>query len=281
MMRSAKLSVGKRTDLLDRIQGALRLASPIRKIREYLNVCRFYWYHKYVFGVTNTKFDITYTVFRESFLGDHYNIRRFLDNIGSSDEICFIDIGRNHGFVFYYTMYHIMRTQFPVSIINYYGIEPAPLKFVYFNFHDYLSQRGIRINYNIIDRAVVFNQEPSVVLKYGENNFGNFNVSGSNYAEKMASKQSRFEYVELVVETIQLPEIIRIIESNVNRNAIIVKIDCKNRTDYMFMEILDMLSKRKVNYLISCEQDGSSGRDVSVYVKKGHRVLSASNTIQD
>jgi hypothetical protein len=45
------------------------------------------------------------------------------------------------------------------------------------------------------------------------------------------------------------------------------------------MEILDMLSSRKINYLVSCEHDGSSNRDVSAYAKKDVNVLSASNTV--
>jgi len=120
-----------------------RLVRPLQQIREYFQVCQYYWYHKHVFSITNTKFDISYCVFRESFLRDIYGIRRFLNNIDSSDKLLFVDIGRNHGFVFYYTMYHIMRTKFPVSVVDYYGIEPSPLKFVYFNYHDYLSKQGI------------------------------------------------------------------------------------------------------------------------------------------
>jgi len=242
-------------------------------------VIKYYWYHKRVFGVTNTKFDISYRVFLESFLNDQYNIRKFLTSLGKSNEIFFLDIGRNHGFVFYYTMYHIMITNFHVCIINYYGIDPSPLKLVYFNFHDYLSKHGIKLNYNIIDRAIVFNHEQKVILKYGENNFGNFHVLGSNYAKNSASRQSDFEYVNITVETIQFSEIVKIINRNINSDAIIVKIDCKNRTDHMFMEILDMLSPRKINYLVSCERDGSSDRDVSSYAKKDVNVLSASNTV--
>jgi hypothetical protein len=157
-------------------------------IHKVLGPARYYWYHKWVFGVTNTKFDISYCVFLESFLNDQYNIRKFLKSICNSNELFFLDIGRNHGFVFYYMMFHIMKTKFPVSIINYYGIDPSPLKFVYFNFHAYLSKHGIKLNYNIIDRAIVFNQEPKVILKYGENNFGNFHVLGSNYANQSACK---------------------------------------------------------------------------------------------
>ena len=59
----------------------------------------------------------------------------------------------------------------------------------------------------------------------------------------------------------------------------IIKIDCKNRTDYMFTKFLDVLSGLSVNYLISCEHDGSSDRDVSRYMKKGGGVLTVANIV--
>ncbi len=163
---------------------------------------RFYWFHKHVFGITNTKFDISFRVFCQSFVNDQYNIRNFIDAVRSAKELFFLDIGRNHGFVFYYAMYYIMKTNFPVSVIHYYGIDPSPLKFVYFNFHDYLLKRGIKIHYHIIDRAVVFNADRKAILKYGENNFGNFNILGSNYADNNVTQQANFEYVEINVDTI-------------------------------------------------------------------------------
>lgn len=259
------------------IHGFLRRA---RKCWHHLfSITKYYWYHKIVFGVTNTKFDISCCVFRESFLNDQYGIRKFLKGIGSSSNILFLDIGRNHGFVFYYMMYYIMRTNFQVSVVNYYGIDPSPLKFVYFNFQDYLSKRGIKINYHIIDRAVVFAGEHHAMLKYGEGNFGNFHVLGSNYAQNSAARQSDFEYVNIIVETIHFCDLLKIISDNIDCNSIIVKIDCKNRTDYMFTAILDMLSVHKINYLVSCERDGSCNRDVSAYAIKDANVLSASNTV--
>lgn len=263
------------------------LKKAIRRFSQIPYVIRFYWYHKFLFGITNTKFDISYCVFRESFLEDQYDIRKFLDQLGSCKELLFLDIGRNHGFVFYYTILYLVKRNIQIPVINYYGIDPSPLKFVYFNFHEKLAKSGIHINYNLIDRAVVFNNEPTVTLKYGEGNFGNFNVAGSNYSQKQAAVQSKFEYVQINVETIRFSELLDIVDRNIHSDAMIVKIDCKNRTDYMFTKFLDMLSGRSVNYLIACESDGSSERDVSAYVKKGGRgvltvanIVSASQTVQ-
>jgi len=180
-------------------------------------------------------------------------------------------------FVFYYTMYYLMKNNFRFSSIKYYGIDPSPLKFVYFDYFKYLSKHRIKISYNIIDRAVVFNNEQSVTLKYGENNFGNFNVSGSNFERQLQPIQSRFEYVEIAVETIQFSEIQEIIKDNIDADAVIVKKDCKNQTDRMFVDVLDMMSECNSNYLVSCERDGSSDRDVSAYAAKGANVLTASN----
>jgi hypothetical protein len=171
-----------------------------------------------------------------------------------------------------------MMTNFPVSIINYYGIDPSPLKFVYFNDTEYLRAANLQVNYHLIDRAVVFdNCAKWVTLKYGEDNFGNFNVAGSNYARKLSTMQSNFEYVEINVETIKFVEVLELIKKNIDGNAIIIKIDCKNRTDYMFTECLKLLSGRNLDYLLSCEQDGSSDSDVSEYASKEAQVLSASN----
>ena len=219
---------------------------------------KFYWFHRHVFGITNTKFDISFRVFCQSFVNDQYNIRNFIDNVGSAEELFFLDIGRNHGLVFYYAMYHIMKTNFPVSVIHYYGIDPSPLKFVYFNFHDYLLKRGIKIHYHIIDRAVVFNADRNAILKYGENNFGNFHILGSNYANHAIAHQANYEYVEISVDTVPFSDVLEIIKKHIANDVIIIKIDCKNRTAYMFSRILDLLSSSKTNYLISCERDESA-----------------------
>ena len=106
------------------------------KLAKYRYLPQYIWYHKLRFGVDKTKFDISFCVFIESFINDQYGIRAFLSKLRTAREVCFIDIGRNHGLVFYYAMYHIMKHDLPVKVVNYYGIDPSPLKFVYFNFHD-------------------------------------------------------------------------------------------------------------------------------------------------
>ncbi len=251
----------------------LALGFRLRKLMRYQHLLAFYWYHKILFKITNTKFDISFCVFVESFIHDQYGIRTFLAQLPSSRELTFIDVGRNHGLVFYYTLYHIMKRDAPVSVIHYYGIDPSPLKFVYFNFHDYLARKGIKVHYHIIDRAVVFNREKTVKLKYGEDNFGNFNVTGSNYDEKMASKQSRFQYVEIEVETLDFEELKAIVRKHLYSDTKIIKIDCKNRTDYMFSHLLDMLSAEKLNYMIAAEHDGSSDCDVTRYLSPDKAIL--------
>lgn len=254
----------------------LALQYHIGKLFKYRHLPHYLWYHKRVFGVSNTKFDITFCVFRESFLKDQYGIRDFLGRQKAAREITFVDLGRNHGLVFYYMMYHIMRSRFPVSVINYYGVDPSPLKFVYFNFHEYLKTNAIKINYIIIDRAVVFDDARRVTLSYGEKNFGNFHVSGSNYATRAADKQSRYEYIDITVDAIPFADIKAIIADHSGSDAVIVKIDCKNRTDHMFTEVLDLLADKPVSYLIAAEHDRSSDRDVSQFVSSDGAVLTTS-----
>jgi len=251
-----------------------------RQVKEAPSRLKFYWFHRHVFGITNTKFDISFRVFSQSFVNDQYYIRNFIDNVGSAEELFFLDIGRNHGFVFYYAMYHIMKTNFPVSVVHYYGIDPSPLKFVYFNFHNYLLKAGIKIHYHIIDRAVVFNADRNAILKYGENNFGNFHILGSNYADQAVTHPANYEYVELKVDTISFADVLEMVKKHIAKDVIIIKIDCKNRTAYMFSRILDLLSSSKTNYLISCERDESADRDLSAYARTGFNVLSASNVVR-
>ncbi len=249
----------------------------LSRLYRYRYLPQYFWYHKRRFGIDNTKFDISYCVFLESFLGDQYGIRAFLDTVPQAREISFIDAGRNHGLVFYYTMYHIMTRGLPVKTVHYYGIDPSPLKFVYFNFHDYLRRNGITVHYHIIDRAVVFDGEPHVTLRYGENNFGNFHVAGSNYAQKKAIQQVRLEYVDITVETMQFSELQALIAANADKDALIVKIDCKNRTDQIFADSLAKLSAHGGNFLLAAEADGSSGQDLSRYRRAGGDVLMASH----
>lgn len=241
---------------------------------------RYLYYHKLLFRITNTKFDISFCVFRESFVADQYGIRRFLRALRASEDIFFLDLGRNHGFVFYYAMYEIMKSGFDVSTVRYFGIDPSPLKFVYFNFHDALAKRGIDVRYHLINRAVVFNDERIVRLKYGEDNFGNFHVSGSNYDKWARRRPQRFEFVELAVETLPFAAVKTLVRENAGSGALIVKIDCKNRTEVMFAEILDILRDRAAPWLLSAERDGSAagaGHDVAAYARPGAKVLTASN----
>lgn len=254
----------------------LALQYHIGKLFKYRYLPHYLWYHKLRFGVNNTKFDITFCVFRESFLRDQYGIRSFLDRMTTAPTLTFVDLGRNHGLVFYYMMYYIMIREFPVKTINYYGVDPSPLKFVYFNFHDWLRQRGIAIHYHIIDRAVVFDDAAAVTLSYGERNFGNFHVAGSNYAERVAHRQSRYEFVDITVDTIRFDEIIEIVRSNLDSDAMIVKIDCKNRTDHMFGEIRDVLDAAAIDYHIAAEHDRSSTRDLTRFRSADGAVLVAS-----
>ncbi len=258
----------------DFVSKVIRRIHKISSLR-YLPV--YWWYHKIKFGITNTKFDISWCVFKESFIDDQYDIRRFLDVVKQANNLFFLDLGRNHGFVFYYTMYHIMRTGFSTSVINYVGIDPAPLKFVYFNYFTFLRNKNIQINYFLIDKAIVFDDESHVKLKYGEKNFGNFNINGSNYAQRFSSIQSRFSFVEITVETIDLNKIKEIVINHKNSDAMIVKIDCKNQTTRLFLAMLDILSDFDKPYLIACEKDSSGDKDVSSYIKPSFNVLTMSN----
>lgn len=242
-----------------------------------LRILPYLWYHKVRFGITNTKFDISFCVFEESFLNDQYGIKKFLSQIEHSSQLTFLDLGRNHGLVFYYAMHHIMTHKIPMSRIDYIGIDPAPLKFVYFNHHDYLRDNGIAINYLLMQKAIVFDGSESVKLKYGEGNFGNFNVAGSNYDRKLKALAARREFVEIEVETMQAAQIYDFIEAGKQSDTLIVKIDCKNRTEVLFAEALARLEGAEMNYLVACEQDGSAERDLSHHAVPGQRVLRASN----
>lgn len=252
-------------DTVQRIVGNLA-----RRLKYYRHVPAYLWYHKIRFRITNTKFDISYCVFRESFVGDQYGIRRFLDRIGKSDTLFFLDIGRNHGAVFYYALHHVDEAKIPVSKIVYYGIDPAPLKFVYY-------PGGPPVEYHLIDKAVVMNDAKVVRLKYGEGNFGNFNVSDSNYEKRKRGQQERYEFIEINVETFALEEIIDLIRNNLAADAMIVKIDCKNQTDRIFMDVLDILSNRNSPYLVASERDGSAGSDVSRFAVNDWNTLVTSN----
>lgn len=246
-----------------------------RRFKKRTDLLKYYWYHKRVFKITNTKFDISYCVFKESFLNDQYNIRHFLNEVKSAEKLFFMDIGRNHGFVFFYTMYHIMKSGFKVSEINYFGIDPSPLKFVYFNYFDFLKNNDITINYNIIDRAIVRNEEEFVRLKYGEDNFGNFNVNGSNFEKKLSDLQTKRSFIELNVQAISIAEVKKIIKENLT-DATIIKIDCKFETSKMFKEFRELLHNENRPLLISAEKDDDiEGNEPFDF--KDQNVLSYSN----
>ena len=256
------------------------MVAKMRKILTYAPMLLpYFWYHKVVFGIANTKFDISFCVFRESFLADQYRIREFLGKQKSADELFVLDLGRNHGFVFYYMMYFIMKSGFEVKKVNYYGVDPSPLKFVYFNYFKFLRHRNLEINYFLIDRAVVFDESTHARLKYGENNFGNFNILGSNYQKNLDHAQSRFEYAYINVETISMDSVKSIVAEHMHSDALVAKIDCKNRTDCIFADLLDMMADRHGPYLISCEKDGSSDRDLSRFAHQNSRTLCASNIL--
>lgn len=252
-------------------------SKAMHRLASYRYLPQYWWHHKVRFGVTNTKFDISWLVFSESFIKDQYDIRRFLDRAKHADTLFFLDIGRNHGFVFLYMMDYIKRSGFKAKVVNYVGVDPAPLKFAYFNDFEFLRQHGIQINYHLIDKAVVYSDHKHVKLKYGENNFGNFNVDESNYARKRAALQNRFSYIEINVETLNLDEIRNIVRENKSSDAMIVKIDCKNQTTRLFTETLELLGDYDKPYLIACEKDASGDRDMSIYAKPGFNTLTHSN----
>jgi len=251
-----------------------------RRFGSYRYLPLYWWFHKHKFGITNTKFDISWCVFQESFIQDQYDIRRFLDAVKRANNLFFLDIGRNHGFVFYYTMYHIMRSSFHVPVINYVGIDPSPLKFVYFNYFSFLREKNIEVNYFLLDKAVVFSDEKYTKLKYGEKNFGNFHISESPLAQKMASRKNRYSCVEITVETIGLNELKNIVGGHKASDAMIIKIDCKNQNARLFFEMFDLLNGHTDPYLVACERDDSGDREVESYSKPGHNVLRVSNVFK-
>ena len=92
----------------------------------------------------------------------------------------------------------------------------------------------------------------------------------------MASYQSCYEYIDINVETMRFDEVKMFLSESAEYDALITKIDCKNRTDYMFMEFLEIFSQYTKNYHLACEHDGSSDRDVSMYAASHDGVLTKS-----
>lgn len=208
------------------------------------------------FGVTNTKFDISFCVFRESFLQDQYHIRDFIDRVDRPGRIGMVDLGRNHGFVPYFLLDHI-AARTTVEAMDYVGIDPAPLKFVHYP----TAALAFPVRYRIIDRALVFDDAPTTRLKSGEANFGNFNVAGSNVEAFMAPRQNEFDYVELEVDTL------------------IVKIVAKNRSSAVFEDVVARLSGRRAPALVACESDDTARGDVSHLASVRGKTLVWSNIL--
>ncbi len=231
------------------------LMSKLKKIPERGPQVLAYLYHqKLRFGITNTKFDISFTVFRESFLNDQYRIKSFARHLDGTDSLLFLDVGRNHGFVFYYLLDHLAKTNIRIGRIQYIGIDPSPIKFAYYD----RPPAGTQVDYRLIDRAVVFDGSQTVRLKYGERNLGNFNVTGSNYETSMKEVARRREFIEIEVETLQAEALMDLVAEARDYSAAIVKIDCKNQTEILMEQALERLEGQSGPWLAACEPDGSS-----------------------
>lgn len=241
-----------------------------RKARYLADLPSYIYFHKFRFGITNTKNNITFTVFRESFLRDQYRIREFFDQAKPAGKVLFLDIGRNHGLVFFYLLDHIAQRS-DVASIHYIGIDPSPLKFVYYN----SRKLKFPVSYRIVDKAVVFDSSETVRLKYGERNFGNFNVSGSTHEKKLSPLRDSFEFIEIEVDTIRNDELMDLLRSNLEADTIVVKIDCKNRNEVLFLDSLDILRSHAGSHLVACERDGTAGRDMSEFRSHERRALAS------
>lgn len=246
----------------------------VRRIWCFRYIFHYFFYHKLIFKVTNTKFDISYCVFRESFLEDQYGIRYFLRK-PNKRSLKFIDLGRNHGFIFLYAVSFLVKNKLGWAHIEYLGIDPSPLKFVYPKAQISPSSAGLNIEYELIDSAIVFGQQDSVRLKYGEDNFGNFNIRGSNY-ESEEKNFRKTDFIEIAVPTIHLDRIKDIIRESSSFDAIVLKIDCKNRTESIFSQCLPLLKESNAHFLIAYEQDGSGGSEVDQFRVSDFRVLRTS-----
>jgi hypothetical protein len=244
--------------------------NKINRGAKYLATVKHLYHNRYRFGITNTKRDITLTVFMESYLRDQYRIREFFDKVGDAGTVRFIDIGRNHGLVFFYTLDHIARRR-DIAQIEYTGIDPSPLKFVYYN----PKKLSFPVSYRLYDRAVVFDDSETVKLKYGENNFGNFNVSGSSHEQMLALKRNRYEFIEIEVDAMPHGEVLNLVRDACEADTIIVKIDCKNKNEVLFLDALDILSSHQGSHLVACERDGTAGRDMGEFSGADPRALSS------
>ena len=233
----------------------MTLISKLRKVPVRAPQFLAYLYHqKLRLGITNTKFDISFTVFRESFLGDQYRLRSFARHLDGTDSLLFVDVGRNHGFVFYYFLDHLVRNNIRIGRIQYIGIDPSPIKFAYCE----TPPEGTEISYRLLDKAVVFDGSDTVKLKYGERNIGNFNVTGSNYETRMKKVASRSRFIEIEVETLQIDALMELVAGARDYSSAIVKVDCKNRTEVIMEKAVGVLEDYDGDWLVACEPDGSS-----------------------
>lgn len=230
---------------------ARKLARKPKRLPQYF---QYLYYHKILFGITNTKFDISFTVFRESFLDDQYGLREFARAVDGTDSLLFVDIGRNHGLVFYYFLYFLKKSGISIGRIDYVGIDPSPIKFAYFH----QDSPEPKVTYRLIDKAVVFDDAPTVRLKYGENNLGNFNVAGSNYEDKMKAVASQRSFIEIEVDTLPIDRLMDIIRGADRYSTAIIKIDCKNRTERIMEQTIALLEPMSLQWHVACERDGSA-----------------------
>lgn len=231
------------------------------------------YFQKLKFGITNTKFDISFTVFRESFLNDQYRIKSFSRHLDGADSLLFVDLGRNHGFVFFYLLEHMARMGIRVGRIQYIGIDPSPLKFAYFN----RPAAGTQVAYRLIGKAVVFDGSRTVKLKYGERNIGNFNVTGSNYETRMKKAAENKQFTELEVDTMQVEEVLDLVKDSKDFDNVIVKIDCKNRNELIMERSMEVLAAHPGGWLVACESDGSSEGRLASRAEVLHGTIVASN----
>jgi hypothetical protein len=251
----------------------MRIAKKLSRVPALLpQLLQYLYFHKWVVGITNTKFDISFTVFRESFLDDQYGLRNFLKSIDGTSRVLFLDVGRNHGFVFFYFLFFMKKLGCSISRIDYIGIDPSPIKFAYFP----QDLPATEVTYRLIDKAVIFDQSPTVRLKYGEDNMGNFNVSGSNFEKKMERIAARRRFIEIEVDTLPVDQLMNILRDAEDYSAIIVKIDCKNRTEQIMEKTLDILEPMALSWHVACERDGSSEGRLGDRTTKRAGVLLAS-----
>lgn len=224
-----------------------------------------YLYHvRWRLGVRKTKYDITFCVFKESYVGDQYGIREFADKMRGQERLVMFDLGRNHGLVLLFLVDYLTRSGSTIRRIDYVGIEPSPLKFAYH------KNSSIQVHYRLIDKAIIYDDQESILLKYGDDNFGNFNVSGSNYEGKQRRK---LDFIELEVDTMAADDVIDMVRRQPDEVPLIVKIDFKYRCSHFFEMVAKELSGRKGPLLLACEEDGTAEGDIAQYANPVFKTL--------